>query len=628
MVREASGYVIEGRDNLVRGLSLDVTPAFARDAARARAVTEVRRRAAGPWKPRFVKDGVLALVSPGGSRDAHAWQLAWRYDILANPDVASYSVDVDAKTGRVLRVHEEAEYGGITILPPLLQPSNVPVTAKTVFDGPQMFTATEYQGGPPYWLSTSYANGSTPLPPFYGGEPALPSMLTQCQTTAGLFSFSSPGAGTNGQSVFASSDINLADPPCDGSAGAESLWGAQQVDWYWWKTLGWTGINNDPQSVNPSTGVHLRLIDDYTLRDNSKFENDTWTVRLGANEQPSPLPATYAALEIIGHEMTHGMEYSLLTTEGECTETQAVFEGVADALGISVKNSLRTTPTWLIGAQVESPPIRNMQAPKLGGSADAYLGANYIAPSCGYDYYVDGTVLDYWFYLINIGGSGYIDENDSDPSEAYKVTPLATTPAEAATIAAQIVFNGLKGSPAAPTFFAFADATEKAAQNISAAAYATVANAWRAVGIGDGAAGALWHSPQTGETDVNPWPVPLASRFRSSANRRTNGTSSRTDRRIRRSRLPPIPSRTRPPASRASSRRRRPPRRARRPTTATRGTTPSTSCRPGARAIRSTSIRATKASKAPARRRARASRSTFPPPCSRSSEIPRTPRRR
>ncbi len=202
------------------------------------------------------------------------------------------------------------------------------------------------------------------------------------------------------------------------------------------------------------------------------------------------------SIDVAAHEIGHGVcEYTANLAYQR--ESGAMNEGFSDIWGAAVEhfakgNGSDTNPdssVWLIGDEIDrrtgSAALRSMSDPTSLGQPDTYGGTYWINPQCGTptqsnDYcgvHTNSGVLNYWFYLLVVGGSG-----TNDIGNSFNVSSIGM--AKAANIAYRLESVYLSANST------YADAR---AQGIQAATdlygadspeVISTTNAWHAVGIG------------------------------------------------------------------------------------------------------------------------------------------------
>ena len=182
------------------------------------------------------------------------------------------------------------------------------------------------------------------------------------------------------------------------------------------------------------------------------------------------------ALDVCGHEITHGLTSftSNLTYSGE---SGAMNEGFSDIFGTAIEFYARpSNADWLIGKDFYT--IRSMSNPNAYSQPDTYQGTYwYTGSGDNGGVHTNSGVLNYWFYLLSVGGSG-----TNDKGTAFNVTGIGIDKAAAIAFRLNTVYLVSTSK--------YADARTKAitaAQDLYGATSAEAtqtANAWTAVGVG------------------------------------------------------------------------------------------------------------------------------------------------
>ena len=197
----------------------------------------------------------------------------------------------------------------------------------------------------------------------------------------------------------------------------------------------------------------------------------------------------FGVVDIVAHEFGHAVtDYKGKATLKYEGESGAINEGLADIWAACVENYLGASSyeIWNIGDH-RGYVIRNMANPNDVDTAKTYLqpdtygGTYWINPDTVWDdgaIHINSGVLNYWFYLLTMGGSG-----TNDNQEFYKVKGLGFS------ISQQIVFKTLTFSLVRNSnFFQFRSSTIIAAIMLygnRSNEYKQVMNAWHAVGVGE-----------------------------------------------------------------------------------------------------------------------------------------------
>ena len=227
---------------------------------------------------------------------------------------------------------------------------------------------------------------------------------------------------------------------------------------------------------------------DYTDNASMSFTGGTMKVGLGSS---GTLANSWSSVDIIGHEYAHAVtgSSSQLVYQGE---SGALNESFSDIFGEMIEDYVEGTNDWLMGDDRTNGAIRSMSDPKDYGDPDTYNGTNWKNTCNGCSdnggVHSNSGVMNYWFYLVAVGGSG-----TNDQGESYNVSGLGRSAASAIAFRNQTVKLNSGSDYAA----ARAGAIEAAVDLYGACSNAVkqVTNAWYAVGVGDAYCEALLASP-------------------------------------------------------------------------------------------------------------------------------------
>ena len=160
-------------------------------------------------------------------------------------------------------------------------------------------------------------------------------------------------------------------------------------------------------------GERIRVWADSDLPNNAKRYRDGGREYI---EFGSIVGGSYlAALDIAGHEFTHGMTDNFAGLEYE-SESGALNESFSDIFGVSVQRYSTGSLDWLVGEDAIPGGVRSLSNPAASGQSaqpSIYLGPNWFnvvgcTPSRFNDFcgvHTNSGVQNYWFYLLTIGGS-------------------------------------------------------------------------------------------------------------------------------------------------------------------------------------------------------------------------------
>lgn len=185
------------------------------------------------------------------------------------------------------------------------------------------------------------------------------------------------------------------------------------------------------------------------------------------------------SLDIIGHEITHGLTSNTAKLVGQ-NEPGALNESFSDIFGATIDWYARPDKAnWKVGDEV-SPIFRSLEDPSSTKHPDTYKGEYWI-PDNGIDYggvHSNNGVQNYWYYLLVQGGSG-----TNDLGKTYSVKGIGIEKAAA------IVYRNL--TVYMTSLSTFQDARLFSIQSavdlfgFCSPEVESVTNAWYAVGVGE-----------------------------------------------------------------------------------------------------------------------------------------------
>jgi Zn-dependent metalloprotease len=326
----------------------------------------------------FFPKGTLVYYS--GERDVipTAMRLAYKFDIYAAEPVSRQLVFVDAVNGKILGKRE------------VLHETNATGTAQTGYSGTQTIT-TDFTGTAYRLRETGRGNGINTYNMQTGTNYASAVDFTD--------------ADNNWNNVNTAKDEYATD----------AHWGTEKTYDYFFQTYGRNSIDNLGMTLNSYVHYSTNFFNAY-------WDGDRMTYGDGdAAHGNKPL----TTLDICGHEITHGItEFTSALVYSY--ESGAMNEGFSDIFGTAIEAFARPANNdWLIGGDFF--PIRSMSNPNAYNDPDTYQG-NFWS-SDGSDnggVHTNSGVLNHWFYLLTVGGSGVNDHNVS-----FNVTGIGMTKAAA-----------------------------------------------------------------------------------------------------------------------------------------------------------------------------------------------------
>ncbi|MFK7060703.1 M4 family metallopeptidase [Flavobacterium oreochromis] len=255
------------------------------------------------------------------------------------------------------------------------------------------------------------------------------------------------------------------------NAALDAHWGAEKTYDYWKNVHGRNSYDNAGAKIN--SYVHYS-----TNYDNAYWDGSRMTYGDGSGTYFDAL----TALDVCGHEIGHAVcsNTSNLVYQNE---SGAMNEGFSDIWGACIENySQVNKQIWLIGEDIERRSghlaLRSMSNPNSEGQPDTYKGTNwYSGTGDSGGVHTNSGVLNYWFYLLSIGGSG-----TNDIGNAFNVTGITIAKAEKIAFRTESVYLSSNSNYANARTGAIQAATDLYGAG-SPEVIATT-NAWYAVGIG------------------------------------------------------------------------------------------------------------------------------------------------
>ena len=371
-----------------------------------------------------------SLVYYSGEQDVmpSALRLAWKFDIYAQEPLSRQLVFVDAENGQLLGKRS------------LIYETNTPGTGITVYSGSQPIT-TDYTGTNYRLRETGRGNG-----------------INTYNLQKG-YTYSLAVDFTDADNIWNNVNANK------DQYAADAHWATEKTYDYYFTKFNRNSIDNAGFALN--SYVHYS-----TNYFNAFWDGNQMTYGDGdASDGYKPL----TSVDVCGHEITHGLtsNTSNLIYNGE---SGAMNEGFSDIFGTAIEFYARpSNANWLLGSDFYT--IRNMSNPNAFNQPDTYEGTYwYTGSSDNGGVHTNSGVLNYWFYLLTVGGVG-----TNDHGTAYNVTGIGIDNAAAIayrlntyylTSTADFMTARILGIQAAEDLFGVG----------SPQAVAT-ANAWTAVGL-------------------------------------------------------------------------------------------------------------------------------------------------
>jgi len=169
--------------------------------------------------------------------------------------------------------------------------------------------------------------------------------------------------------------------------------------------------------------VHYNLMAEGYGDNVNAFWNGEFMTYGDGNAASGVTPLT--TLDICGHEITHGLTERTADLVYR-NEPGALNESFSDILGTAVEFYARPeNANWTNGEDIGD-IIRSLEDPKAYSQPDTYGGTNwYTGWGDNGGVHINSGVLNYWFYLLSVGGTG-----TNDLGNAYTVTGIGIEKAE------------------------------------------------------------------------------------------------------------------------------------------------------------------------------------------------------
>ncbi len=448
---EFSTYTVHAKNGVITSMNgelfsagkLNTSPSISKQTAFNKAITHVgaqkymwenSREAAFMNYSKPQGELVILPVIKGVTKKS---ALAYKFDVYATQPVSRAYIYIDAHTGKFLFKNN------------IIKHAVANATAATRYSGTKTIKTDSFGGS---YRLRDYSRGS-----------GIETYNMQTGT-----SYGSAVEFTDNDNNWTAAEYNNA---AKDNAALDAHYGAQMTYDYWM-----TKHNRNSYDGN---GAKIKSYVHYSnAYDNAYWNGSVMTYGDGSGTYFDALTSLDVAAHEIGHAVmsnTANLTYSY--------ESGAMNEGFSDIWGASVEYFADPNKqTWLIGEDIERraghAALRSMSNPKSEGQPDTYQGTNWATGSADNGgVHTNSGVLNYWYYLISVGGSGTNDNGDS-----YTVTGITID--KAAKIAYRLESVYLSASSQ------YADARTGAIQaavdlyGSGSQEEISVTNAWHAVGIG------------------------------------------------------------------------------------------------------------------------------------------------
>ncbi len=391
----------------------------------------------------FLPKGQLEWVEDYvAGTDDHKLHLAWAFNIYATQPLSRQMVYIDATTGKVLLSNSLLKHTAAT--GHSLYSGAVPIQTSHIGATYRLFDSTR-------------GNGVHTLNMLHG---------------------TSYAAATEYNSATNTWPTSAAD-----STSIDAQWGGEMVYDYWRTQQGRLSWDN-------ADGELIQYVHYSNNYDNAFWDGTEMTYGDGSGCAGGGF-TSLTSLDVTGHEIGHGVCQATANLVYS-RESGAMNEGFSDCWGATIENWANphetdavAKSTWDIGEEIGcGTPLRSMSDPHAQGQPDTYGGTNWYnvtgcTPGGGNDQcgvHTNSGLLNYWYYLATIGGSG-----TNDLGNSYVVNPLGWTKSSAILYQTELILSSTA------TYSVCRTTSISAATTLFGACspeVQSITNAWYAVGVG------------------------------------------------------------------------------------------------------------------------------------------------
>ncbi|SHJ08581.1 M4 family metallopeptidase [Flavobacterium terrae] len=397
-------------------------------------------------------------------------RLAYKYDIFAISPTSRNEVYVDAHTGEILFKNPIIKHLS-------LESENSNIKVNKVTDQFEQMVATT--------VPTRYSGNQSIETTFNAG---LNKYVLQDNTRGnGIVTYNAGGTNSHGTTHFTDTNNTwntgnyATNSSTKDNAALDAHWGAEKT-YDFWKNI-FNRNSFDDNNAQIRSYVHY----DDAPATPGPWANAHWNGSTMDYGESSTKPFT--GLDICGHEIGHAV-CSYTADLVYANQSGAMNEGFSDIWGACIEHYGRTgsmggtinSNVWIVGEDITTGGLRSMSNPNSKGDPNCYNGTNwYTGTGDNGGVHKNSGVLNYWFYLLTVGGSG---TNNAPIAErdTYSVTGIGML--KAAQIA---YFTERDYLTPNSTYFDARDLSSTVAKNLfgcgSAEHIATV-NSWFAVNLG------------------------------------------------------------------------------------------------------------------------------------------------
>lgn len=310
----------------------------------------------------YYPKGQLVYSQKQGSENG-IYYLCYKFDVYADAPLQRNYLFIDAQTGSLINQENR------------LCHTDAAGTAVTKYSGTRSIT-TDYTGSTYRLREGARGNGIETY---------------NCQQQTDFIDTDFTDANNNWNNVNANHD----------EVATDAHWGAEVTYDYYNNVHNRHSIDDNDMTIR--SYVHY----------GSSYFNAFWDGDRMAYGDGSGSATALTALDIAGHEMTHGVT-QFSAGLNYINESGALNEGFSDIFGTIIEFYAKpNSANWLLGSEIGS-TFRSISNPNAYQQPDTYLGTNwYTGSGDNGGVHTNSGVVNYWFYLLTMGGNGTNDLGNS-----------------------------------------------------------------------------------------------------------------------------------------------------------------------------------------------------------------------
>lgn len=394
----------------------------------------------------YYPNGELVIIEKDRYSDTPIPTLAYKFDIYALKPMSRKNYYVDANSGKIFYTN------------PIIK--HVEGTADTRYSGQRT-------------IETEQVNGQFRLRDVTRGN--------------GITTFNNFNQTSHTNTHYYDNDNNWSALEYDNAnrdnSALDAHWGSMMTYDYFSQTHGQNSIDDNGYELINYVNANLTGWG-FQNSDNAFWDGSVMTYGMGTSLDP------LVSLDIIAHEIGHGLYDEMVGDPDYRREQGAINEGLSDIWGAMVEFfAAPEKDTYLLGEDVGI-IIRSMSNPKLRNDPDTYEGDFWQEPNCGTPtrdndwcgVHTNSGVLNHWFYLLAEGSSATDEINDN--GDTFSFAGIGKLAASKIIFRAQIIHFGTD-----TTYQDARDLTILAAEDlygVGSIEAATSCQSWFAVGVGSG----------------------------------------------------------------------------------------------------------------------------------------------